>query len=369
VVLLGLGIFLGLGVYYAALGAARRRAADALYAAFVLGNILYNGTALLVLPELFDMHWFYLVSAPILFSNVAYIFFVMKLLEIERASHPWLARVGLAIVALMTLFVLIAAALPRWSLELDRAGVALFTSYGMGCGVVRTRQGNSSARLYLVAIAALFVLGLVAISLTKINSSYFFVEHLGLVAVVAEAVLLALVLAHQIAVADSERTVALDRAAHHARIAMSDALTCLPNRYALERDLAALPSEGSLTFIDLDSLKRYNDEYGHARGDDLLCGFARNMTAALDGRATVYRLAGDEFAVTCPSGDAPFVADAIDQAIRALRMQGFKFAGASHGSARRIETESLEQLKRVADQRMYEEKTKHKSLPVAVGHE
>src|SRR6185503_1028098 len=60
-VLLCLGIFLGLGIYYAALAAARRRAADALYALFVLGNILYNATALLVFPDLFGMHWFYLV--------------------------------------------------------------------------------------------------------------------------------------------------------------------------------------------------------------------------------------------------------------------------------------------------------------------
>ena len=356
-----LGIFLGLGAYYAALAATRRRAADALYAVFVLGNLLYNGSALLVFPDLFGMHWFYLVSTPILVSNIAYVLFVMKLLDIEPASHPRLARTGLAVVALLSLFVLAAAARPRWSLELDRAGVALFASYGMVCAVVRTRQGSSSARLYLVAIAALFVIGGIAISLTKIDASYFFVEHLGLVAVAAEAILLALVLAHQIAVADSERSMALDRADHHARIALLDALTGLSNRYALERDLVELPNQGSLTFIDLDSLKRYNDEFGHARGDELLCEFARHLTAALDARGTAYRLAGDEFAVTCPSGDTPFVSEAIAAAIRALKTQGFKFAGASHGTVQRNETESLERLKQVADQRMYEQKVTRKS--------
>lgn len=361
-VLVCLGIFVGLGVYYAALAAARRRAADALYAIFVLGNILYNGSALLVFPDLLGMHWFYLVSAPILVSNAAYVLFVMKLLDIDPASHPRLARAGLGITLLLGLFILLALARPRWSLELDRVGVAFFASYGLVCAVVRTRQGSSSARFYLVAVAALFLLGGSAISLTKTDASYFFVEHLGLIAVAAEAVLLALVLAHQIAIADTERNTALDRAAHHARIARMDALTSLSNRYALELDLVELPSDGSLTFIDLDSLKRYNDEFGHARGDELLRGFARQLTVALGASGAVYRLAGDEFAVTCPSGDAKFVANAIAQSILALKAQGFKFAGASHGSVRRNETESLEQLKQVADQRMYEQKHTRKSL-------
>jgi diguanylate cyclase len=287
---------------------------------------------------------------------------VMKLLDIEHSSHPWLARAGMGSVGLFSLFVLVAMVRPRWSLELDRAGVAIFASYGLACAVVRTREGSSSARLYLVAVAALFVLGLISISLTGVDATYFFVEHLGLLAVAAETVLLALVLAHQIAVSDRERNQALDRAAHHARIAMIDSLTGLANRYALERDLVDLPNEGSLTFIDLDSLKRYNDEYGHARGDELLCGFARHLRVALHTRGFAYRLAGDEFAVTCASGDTQFVSDAIAQAILGLKTQGFSFAGASHGSVQRIETESVEQLKRVADQRMYQQKITRKSL-------
>ena len=250
-VLLCLGMFVALGFYYAALAAARRRAADALYSVFVLGNILYNGTALLVFPDLFGMHWFYLVSAPILVSNTVYIFFVMKLLDIELATHPRLARAGLGIAALLSLFIVVALVRPRWSLELDRVGVAFFISYGLVSGVVRMRQGNPSARLYLVAIGVLFLLGGTAISLTGTNKSYFFVEHLGILAVTAEAILLALVLAHQIATADNERNTALDRAAQNARIARVDALTNLYNRYALEHDLVDLPAEGSLTFIDL----------------------------------------------------------------------------------------------------------------------
>jgi len=39
-----------------------------------------------------------------------------------------------------------------------------------------------------------------------------------------------------------------------------------------------------------------------------------------------------------------------------------RFAGASHGSVKRSETESLEQLKHVADQRMYDAKNTRKSL-------
>jgi diguanylate cyclase (GGDEF)-like protein len=361
-VLLCLGIFIGLGVYYTALAVARRRATDALYSAFVLGNILYNGSALLVFSELFGMHWFYLVSAPILVSNTVYIFFVMKLLDIEPAAQPRLARAGMGIAALLSLFILVALLRPRWSLELDRVGVGLFMTYGLVSAIVRMRQGNPTARLYLVAVAALFLLGGTAISLTGTNTRYFFVEHLGILAVTAEAVLLALVLARQIGTVESERNTALDRAAQNARIARIDALTKLYNRYALEHDLSALPPDGSLTFIDLDSLKRYNDEFGHAHGDDLLCCFARSLTAVLGERGELYRLSGDEFAVTCPSGDTELISSSIAMAIQTMKAQGFEFAGASHGSVHRKETESLEQLKHVADQRMYEEKHRRKSL-------
>jgi hypothetical protein len=69
-VLVCLGIFIGLGIYYACLALMRRRRVHALYALFILGNLLYNGAALLVWHDLFASRWFYLISAPILFSNI-----------------------------------------------------------------------------------------------------------------------------------------------------------------------------------------------------------------------------------------------------------------------------------------------------------
>lgn len=363
--LAGLGVFLGLGVYYAALAVARRGVAEAMYALFILGNLLFNAAALQVFPELFGLHWFYLVSAPILVSNCAYILFAQALLEIRRLDHPRLYWSGMAILGLLVGFILLAAARPHWSLELDRYGVALFLTYGLIAGIVRTRQGNTSARLYLVAILAFALFGVVAISQTRLEGLYtIYLEHVGLGAVVVEVVLLALVLSYQFAQLVRDKEYALLRAEEEQRIARTDPLTGLPNRYALEIELARLPLQGSLTFIDLDGLKYYNDRFGHASGDDLLRSFAVHLTGKLGEKARVHRLGGDEFALTCPEGDVAWVERMLEETLAATRRSGFEFAGASAGSVHVHENPSRENLKHLADTRMYENKHQRKAREV-----
>ncbi|WP_394782350.1 7TM-DISM domain-containing protein, partial [Undibacterium sp.] len=198
-VLVCLGVFLGLGFYYATLAMVRRRMAERMYAIFILGNLLYNGTALLVYPDLFGMHWFYMVSVPVLFSNCAYIVFVMELLEIRPGSHPRLYRTGLALLGLFMIFIIAAGFFPNWSLELDRYGVGLFMFYGLAAGISSTRRGNASAKFYLVAIASFLILGLTSISLNRMDAHTLYVEHIGLLAVAVEVFLLALVLSWQFA--------------------------------------------------------------------------------------------------------------------------------------------------------------------------
>jgi diguanylate cyclase len=359
-VLLCLGVFLGLGFYYAVLALARRRTADLMYALFILGNLLYNGSALLLYPDLLGMHWFYLVSVPILFSNAAYVVFVVALLEIRPRSQPLLYRAALALLGLLAAFMVVAIFYPKLSLELDRIGVGLFATYGLVAAIARAREGNSSARVYLIAIAVFFVLGFVAISLSSLNAHSIYIEHVGLSAVVVEVALLGLVLAHQFSLLHSEKDSAVRRAKHSIRIAYTDALTGLPNRYRLDAELATLPTQGSLTFIDLDGLKHYNDKYGHQRGDDLLCGFAERLGERLGHHASLYRLGGDEFAITCENGDLSFVEQTLDAAVEALRRDDFEFVGASFGSVHVHENPTRDRLKHMADLRMYEHKARRR---------
>lgn len=360
--LVGLGIFIGLGIYYAALSVARRRLAEGMYALFILGNLLFFGTSHLVLPQFFGIDAMYLVSAPILFSNAAYVVFVMALLDVRRQNHPQLYRGGVVALAALAGFVVLAAFKPGWSLELARYGVGVFLTYGLVAGSVRTSQGNTSAALYLVSITVFFVLGGTAISQTQLAGLYtLYIEHVGLLAVTVEVMLLALVLASQFAQMRRERDEVAQRLAQSDRMAYSDALTGLSNRYALDLELDRLPRTGSLTFLDLDNLKYYNDHFGHDRGDDLLRTFAAALARLLGSRARVHRTGGDEFAVTCPQGDVEWVEHMVAQTVANVRSNGFEFAGASAGSACVSEAASLAELKRIADARMYENK-RHRRL-------
>lgn len=361
-VLVSLGVLLSLGIYYAILALARHSIVEGMYSLFMLGNLLYNGTALLVFPDLFDLHWFYLISLPILFSNCAYVVFVMTLLNIDRDSNPFLDRAGRGLLFLLGAFIVLAVFAPNWSLELDRYGVGLFLGYGLIGGLVRARQGHPVARMYLIAILAFFALGAVSISMGRLQDVYtIYMEHLGLTAVTVEALLLALVLAQQFAQLRREKEDALQRLQRSQQIARTDALTGLPNRYVLENELEQLPQQGSLTFIDLDGLKYYNDRFGHERGDELLRCFAQVLNGRLPRQANLHRLGGDEFAITCRQGDLFAIDEIMVATMDELRRQGFEFAGASFGSVHVHENPSKDNLMRIADERMYANKRRRKS--------
>jgi diguanylate cyclase (GGDEF)-like protein len=356
-VLVCLGIFVGLGVYYACLALMRRRRVHAMYALFICGNLLYNGAALLVWHDLGAPGWFYLISVPILFSNIAYIVFVVDLLEIRAAGSPSLLLASRTIMVVMAGFIAVAAAWPHWSLLFDRAGVAMFLLFGFVAGIVRARQGSTTAKLYLVANIGFFASGFASITLSGVAGVFFtYVEHLGLVAVTIEVLMLAIVLSYQFGRLQQEKDDALRHAERSLQLASTDVLTGLPNRYAFEQAAGALPADAGLTFIDLDGLKHYNDTFGHARGDDLLCEFARQLGGRVTGRATLHRLGGDEFVVTIVDGDVDWVEAQLARTMVALQDSDFRATGASAGSVRLRESAHVQQAKAIADSRMYENK-------------
>jgi diguanylate cyclase (GGDEF)-like protein len=146
--------------------------------------------------------------------------------------------------------------------------------------------------------------------------------------------------------------------------ALHDSLTGLPNRRALMNDLsAALPRASAakplvLALFDLDGFKQYNDTFGHLAGDALLGRLSDRLASALDGIGTAYRMGGDEFCVVAPLG-----ATEVEQIPRlagaALSETGTVFSiGCSYGITQvPAEATSVVEALRLADQRMYENKT------------
>jgi diguanylate cyclase (GGDEF)-like protein/PAS domain S-box-containing protein len=88
----------------------------------------------------------------------------------------------------------------------------------------------------------------------------------------------------------------MEHQAHH------DSLTGLPNRNALQRDLARLEgdedAQAALLLLDLDRFKEINDTLGHPVGDRILCEIGSRLQKAVDcSGSALYRPGGDEFAI------------------------------------------------------------------------
>jgi diguanylate cyclase (GGDEF)-like protein len=91
---------------------------------------------------------------------------------------------------------------------------------------------------------------------------------------------------------------------------LRDPLTGLGNHRAFQEELARQieqarrhPSPLALLIVDVDDLKKTNDERGHEAGDELLIGFGRIARAVLRRADRAFRVGGDEFAILLPHTD------------------------------------------------------------------
>jgi two-component system cell cycle response regulator len=144
------------------------------------------------------------------------------------------------------------------------------------------------------------------------------------------------------------------------REAVTDALTGLGNRRALELELKARLADERmppfvLAFYDLDGFKTYNDTFGHQAGDMLLARLGVRVAAAVP-QADIFRLGGDEFCVLVnqtPDGEA-----AAQAAAAALSESGARFrVDCSYGMVVvPDEAADAETAMVMADSRMYAHK-------------
>jgi diguanylate cyclase (GGDEF)-like protein len=162
----------------------------------------------------------------------------------------------------------------------------------------------------------------------------------------------------------------LDHRHKMARLALIDPLTSLPNRrifddrleQALQRGLRNPNARCAVIFLDLDGFKAINDQYGHETGDLVLQTAASRIREIMRAGDTVARWGGDELVVLTEDTNEERIGQLVKRirlVIAApLKLENHELSiGASIGTAMAPQDgNSVAELLRVADSRMYEEK-------------
>lgn len=148
--------------------------------------------------------------------------------------------------------------------------------------------------------------------------------------------------------------------------ALTDSLTGIPNKRALDEALARECSRGdrhgdtcTLILCDLDHFKQINDNHGHVVGDHILKAVAQELRKATRNCDELYRFGGEEFAIVLPHTDqdqAHQVAERIREFIATIRVNCGETdvcTSASFGLAMRFRDENPDQWVARADHTLY----------------
>ena len=153
-----------------------------------------------------------------------------------------------------------------------------------------------------------------------------------------------------------------------AKASMVDHLTMLLNRHAFENDKEALlngtPNDDLVCVMaDVNGLKTVNDTLGHEAGDELIRGAGECLQKCFAKYGRVYRTGGDEFsALLYMTGKEQIhLEEELTQVVDAWSGDKVGSLSISCGYAARREFpgESVYELFRIADKRMYEAKADH----------
>ncbi len=147
------------------------------------------------------------------------------------------------------------------------------------------------------------------------------------------------------------------------KMSITDELTGLQNRLAMRFSFPQYVGQSlTVTMMDIDYFKRFNDSYGHDMGDEILQAVSQVIDQYYSAPNAAYRFGGDEFLLLDVAQDRQAVARKLrtmTEEISHIHIDGCKeIIHMSYGSAAGTPQgeEELRALRNVADQRLYEAK-------------
>lgn len=146
----------------------------------------------------------------------------------------------------------------------------------------------------------------------------------------------------------------------------TDVLTGIRNTRFFMRRIRKMASEHkpcAIFYLDLNSFKEINDNYGHDEGDKILVEVARRIQSCIRDEDIAARIGGDEFTVTVVTDESEeYCANLQEQITQCVAkpymIDGMTFyPSVSIGFARYpYDSAEIEKVMRIADQRMYAQK-------------
>ena len=271
--------------------------------------------------------------------------------------------------------------------------------YAFGCGLYAWRQGQVTARYYVIAWSFLLAGGVIlALSKGGVLPSNAFTDHAVQIGSLIEVVLLSFALAQRINVERKLRyeaqaeTLATSRQLNREleervqartreletlnerlnELSMTDELTGLRNRRfldsVLKQEVERARRSGrplAVALLDIDHFKPVNDTHGHQVGDECLRLVGELIHSGLRWPSDVAcRYGGEEFAIVFPDTDAEgalIVVERIRERISSTRIEvddlslQLTVSGGVHAQSIAADTES-DRLLRCADEALYRAK-------------
>ena len=142
------------------------------------------------------------------------------------------------------------------------------------------------------------------------------------------------------------------------RLSSIDFLTGLYNRSRLNSYMKEILESNEqnigLVFLDINGLKKVNDNDGHLAGDNLIRRAANTLLSVFTDN-DIFRVGGDEFVVIMKDTDQKQIVDCVNKLHKKARKNDVSFAV---GYAMTDNLKDIEKILKEADANMYEDKRK-----------